>query len=346
MNAEELYNQLKSGDIFPKIFAGYFQNQPPAKFITSADKKANKDLLQPSNDVLAERLVALFLYDYAIFLAATSARPGEEWIVEKRRLDGLMATAVANAVSNVLSVQSDFIALQEASISNVQSGIEGYNMNNSLVQYDSVHYEKKGKSSVIVFNKNRFTLMGPKNLGDFNVAGKGEAICAAFNSVAEPANQICVCSYHADSNGLRTNEFLEKVNAVCTEKYLLIGMDGNVIKKTEFEADNTTIKKYGANTFKVDAETAGLRITYKDIANEELFNTTSKNRTQLQSQQAKANKADKNPKDHILTRNIEGYMQAFNKFEGTFQWEDNLDMPNTQFAGDHALLFFQGILAL
>ena len=72
--------------------------------------------------------------------------------------------------------------------------------------------------------------------------------------------------------------------------------------------------------FKIDSEDVNLHISYKDEDYAVMFNTTSKNRTELQSEQFKANKPDKNSKDDtIVTRNVPGKMEIFNKYENGFE---------------------------
>jgi len=360
MDAISLEEELKRKN-FAEIFVSYLNARKAKDFLTSNDTKKNSTIEQPSNELLAQRIVTLFMYDYSILVATKKTESfglDSYWLAEKSRLDFLMKKATDIAISSILSLNVDFIALQEANIEGVTKAFGVHNERGKAaadagglveeVEYAEVNYTKKEKSSIILYNKKKFTIVSTTDLDKFN-QGKGEAVCATFKSVSDKSKQVYVCSYHADSDGLRTLEFLAEVHKY-TGHYVLVGMDGNVNANDKYKKNSLVLEKIGVPSFTAAVELANLEITYKDFVKHELFVTTSKNRSSVQSQQSKANKPDKNPKDHILTRNIDGKMVIFNKCEiqddstTKFTYEEGLDMPNINFAGDHALLQFSGTL--
>jgi len=341
-------------------------------FETSKDKSnpkyqdASGKFLGTPKNIIAERIVLLFIYDYYFYVAASTA--SSKWLDDKIYLDDLMKNARNTAVSNILEKGYDLIALQEADQDDV---LAKTNVNMFPVKYKISNFlTKKGKSSIIIYNQEKFEFQNVIDLGDFRTK-KGEAVCASLKcldgSLGDKA--VFVCSYHSGGDGLETPVFLDLIGKLAAGyEHVLIGLDGNVL--LEEVREQNKLKKLGFPMFTAKVAEANLTITFgsesdltndvafardidfiknqidgfsmaRDITNDLVWLTTSKERSDLQTQRVKANKPDKNPKDHILSRGFKKTnMKIFNTHKDSkFEYVKNQRMPNETFAADHALIF-------
>jgi hypothetical protein len=313
---------------FPALFIAYIAENNACKYFTGKTEKET-----------AENLMSLFIYDISIFFSLHDYP--SDWKAEKQRLSGFMASAIENVIPNIFkNFPFEFIALQETTNKqslNIPSAQYGMIFNNPFGPGDD-----KETVSVLYYRLSTFEHIRGEfsNVKEVRIVKKGKAkspeyVCGVFRSKEEPSPDVCICSFHADSDGTVTKAFIDAFSADCAAYPIaILAMDGNVVSSKK-DAE----KKSGIHFEGLLAQSEELGLVLNNVP----LLTTHKTRTYAQAQISKADKLDKNPKDHILYRGLDNMViKAYNRCpvdQATCDpWVEDLAMPNKDFGADHALL--------
>jgi len=369
MNAQALFDGLEAGKDFGSLFVNYIQENE-ASNCAQFNKKAKEDTSK------AQLIVGLFMYDYAIYKSARDYQDkGKNWYELTTEIAKAMKRPLQTVVANLFNMKNmiensyevsearfDLIALQESNnvqaLAQVPSGEFRILSSGDLSKRDS-----KSDASMIIYNSAKFeiavenaaeqmkTVQFEKKDGSLKILE--EYVCAVFQvkeviGQIQKGEEICMCSVHADSDGMMTEDIVKAFKHDCNNyQYAILAMDGNV-----FDDDNKDagVGK-GKYSFGQLIEIAGdLEINAnKDLQGKPLqMNTTNKTRTYTQVQIKKAGDKDQNPKDHIITKGLSGSRNRCNTyFEQSgdepkiCSWDDSKEMPNDTFGADHAVVIFE-----
>jgi len=211
---------------------------------------------------------------------------------------------------------------------------------------------KRDQNSLVLLSRRVFT--EPKEvtgeiLSRFSRAGGvTDGDLMAVSTRHKPSGQdVCVVSFHADTNGLMTLPMLEAIqncrvdqtSELCSHRFVM-GLDANVY----WDAKPDCQSLLGLTTWLADN---GLTSCWGDSPTTELCQTTCHARTFLQPQFHKAlkfqdriSKSDRNPKDWIVFYRAEfrSLQPALKDNTGQMVFEEDTLLPTLSFPSDHGLV--------